>query len=126
MWTVRKVRVAIDDGAGARTAARYPLEPGDSPQAFTAGGEGGEPQPVAYWLGSEGALRQLGLEPGQAVERKQLELALQGRGMDGGQVRRPGFIQQQVRDDGGRPLRTPEGKAVVERKLGVASYDLTF
>lgn len=127
MWTVRKVRVAIDDNAGARSAARYPLDPGDSPSAFApAGGEGSEPRPLAYWLGSEGALRQLGLERGQEVEPEQLALALQGRGMDGGQVRRPGPMQQPVRDDNGRPLRSADGKAVTERKLGIASYDLTF
>ncbi|MBS1882375.1 MAG: relaxase domain-containing protein, partial [Actinobacteria bacterium] len=103
------------------------LEPDDSPLAFSPGGEEGEaPRSVAYWLGSEGALRQLGLEPGQAVEQEHLELALQGRGIGGGQVRRPGFVRQEVRDEAGRPRRTSEGALVLERRLGVASYDLTF
>lgn len=127
MWTVRKVKVEIADRGGAASAARYALEPNDSPLAFSpGGGEGEGPQPVAYWLGSEGALGQLGLRPGQAVEREHLELALQGRSVDGAQVRRPGFIGQQVRDERGRPQRTPEGSLVVERKPGVANYDLTF
>ena len=127
MWTMRKVKVAIGDRGGAAGAARYALEPNDSPLAFSPGAdEGREPQPVAYWLGSEGALNQLGLRPGQAVEQEHLELVLQGRSIDGAQVRRPGFISQQVRDDHGRPLRTSEGELVVERKLGVADYDMTF
>jgi conjugative relaxase-like TrwC/TraI family protein len=127
VWTVRKVKVAIGDRKGAGGAARYSLEPGDSPLAFSPGGDGGDgPKPVAYWLGSEGALKQLGLRPGQAVEQEHLELALQGRSIDGGQVRRPGFIHQQVRDEDGGPQRTPEGKLIVEKKLGVVSYDMTF
>src|SRR4051812_45183461 len=116
MWTVRKVKVAIGDAAGARVAARYPLEPADSPRAFgPGGGEDGDPQAVAHWLGSDGALSQLGLRRGQAVEREQLALVLQGRHVDGSQVRRPGFIHKQVRDDSGRPMRWPDGEPVLER-----------
>jgi conjugative relaxase-like TrwC/TraI family protein len=126
MWTVHKVRVAIDDRKGAASAASYVLAPGDSPSAFAPRREEeGGPEPVAYWLGSEGALKRLGLAPGQKVEQKQLEMALQGRNMDGNQVRRPGSIRRQVRDDSGKVMKE-EGKAITETKLGVVSYDLTF
>ncbi len=127
MWTISKVRTGIGDREAAAAAARYVLEAGESPLAFSpAGGDGAEVGPLAYWLGSEGALGKLGLKPGQEVSQADFELGLQGRHVNGSQVRRPGFIERPLRGPDGKMLRDADGEVVTERELGVVTFKFTY
>lgn len=120
MLTIRKVRVASGDGYDAHRRARYWLEAEDSPAAFA---EGAEPGPTAVWLGAHSLLERLQVRAGGEVGEDQLALALQGRSARSGeQLRRPGWIQKLVFEEGddGR------GKRREVRVLGTKCVDLTF
>jgi conjugative relaxase-like TrwC/TraI family protein len=82
--TLRPVRVAVGQIPGesgdAVRIAEYLLDRASSPQAFAhEGDEAGGARANAVWLGSDNALRRLGLAPGQEVVQEDLMMALEGR-----------------------------------------------
>jgi conjugative relaxase-like TrwC/TraI family protein len=123
--TLRKIQVEVENRAGALAAARYALEPSEGPEAYVREGEDPEaPQwGGTVWLGSEEALKQLGVERGKAVELEELTAALQGR---------HAITGAQVRKAGPSPVKDAEGNVVLDErgepktKQVVNSYDLTF
>ena len=64
---------------------------------------------------------------GQPIERDDLIAALQGQHVHSGeQLRRPGALKREARDERGRTLLDDDGRRVVERVSGVAHVEMTM
>jgi conjugative relaxase-like TrwC/TraI family protein len=134
--TLSKIVVEVGNHADAARAADYPLELAASPEVFARGdyyldSETVEPsserQASSLWLGSEDALAQFGVRRAAAVGREQLIAALQGQhGESGEQLRRPGLLKREARDEHGQTLVDGDGRAVQEKVTGVAHVDMTL
>jgi conjugative relaxase-like TrwC/TraI family protein len=123
--TIRKIQIDVGNRGGALAAARYVLEPSEGPAAYAREGEG-EDAPQwggTVWLGSEEALRKLGLERGSEVELEQLTAALQGlHAVSGKRVRKSG--PSPALDALGNELLGEDGEPYTKQVHN--SYDLTF
>jgi conjugative relaxase-like TrwC/TraI family protein len=117
--TLRKITVASGDPGAAARAAAYLLDVADGPAVMGAALDGGPMpteavRPLALWLGTEGALRHVGVDPFAPVERRALALAFQGRhAVTGERIRTEGLILKEI-----------EGERT--RVRGTKSVDLTF
>jgi conjugative relaxase-like TrwC/TraI family protein len=118
LLTISSVDCALGAGASAGVAD-YVLGRADRPAAFARGDyyvsdyDIDSDQPT-LWHGAPAALSQLGVQPGQAVERDQLIAALQGQHVStGAQIRRSGH-------------RTVERDGIFVVEEVVKSVDLTF
>jgi conjugative relaxase-like TrwC/TraI family protein len=81
----------------------------------------------SLWLGAEDALAQFGVQRGQAIERDDLIAALQGQHVQTGeQLRRPGVLKRDARDEHGQALVDDDGRPVVEKVTGVAHVEMTM
>ena len=64
---------------------------------------------------------------GQAIERDDLIAVLQGQHVDTGeQLRRPGVLKREARDEHGQALRDEDGRPAVEKVTGVAHVEMTL
>ena len=64
---------------------------------------------------------------GQAIERDHLIAVLQGQHVQTGeQLRRPGTLKREARDEHGQALLDDEGRPVLERVTGVAHVEMTM
>jgi conjugative relaxase-like TrwC/TraI family protein len=133
--TLSKVVVEVGNRADAARAGDYRLEPAAAPEAFARTdyqltADGLERVPERYsslWLGSDEALAQFGVRRGQAIGRDDLIAALQGQHVEtGAQLRRPGVLKREARDEHGQALMDEEGRPVVERVTGVAHVEMTL
>jgi conjugative relaxase-like TrwC/TraI family protein len=118
LLTISSIDCALGAG-GSAGVADYVLGRADRPAAFARGDyyvsddDVDSDQPT-IWHGAPAALSQLGLQPGQAVDRDQLVAALQGQHVStGAQIRRPGH-------------RAVERDETIVVEEVVKSVDLTF
>ena len=64
---------------------------------------------------------------GQAIERDDLIAVLQGQHVQTGeQLRRPGSLKREARDENGEALLDEEGRPVIEKVNGVAHVEMTL
>jgi hypothetical protein len=115
--TLSKV-VEVGNRADAARAGDYRLEPAAAPQAFARADyqlEAEQAERVAcrpglsLWLGPDDALARFGLRRGEAIEREQLIAVLQGQhAQTGEQLRRPGSLKREARDENGVALLAEE------------------
>jgi conjugative relaxase-like TrwC/TraI family protein len=133
--TLSKVVVEVGNRADAARAGDYRLELEAAPEAFARtdyqlAAEGFErirQRPSSLWLGADDALAQFGVRRGQPIERDDLIAALQGQHVKTGeQLRRPGVLKREARDEHGQSLAHDEGRPVVERVTGVAHVEMTL
>ena len=81
----------------------------------------------SLWLGPEDALAQFGVRRGEAIEREQLIAVLQGQHVQTGeQLRRPGSLKREARDENGEALLDEQGRPVIEKVNGVAHVEMTL
>ena len=134
--TLSKIVVEVGNHADAARAADYPLELAASPEVFARGDyyldsdpltHAPERQASSLWLGSEDALAQFGVRRAAPIAREQLIAALQGQHVESGeQLRQPGSLKREARDEHGQVLVDDEGRAVQEKVTGVAHVDMTL
>jgi conjugative relaxase-like TrwC/TraI family protein len=134
--TLSKIVVEVGNHADAARAADYPLELAASPEVFARGDyyldtetlePSSERQASSLWLGSEDALAQFGVRRAAAIGREQLIAALQGQHVESGeQLRKPGLLRREARDEHGQTLVDGDGRAVQEKVTGVAHVDMTL
>ncbi|MDH2429009.1 relaxase domain-containing protein [Sphaerisporangium sp. TRM90804] len=123
MLTIRTLSVPVGDPKPALSAAEHALEYALSPQAFTRKTDPGPERANSMWLGSNEALRSLGVERGAETRAKQLTSALLGRHtVTGAQARPPHFTQPS--GAGTRPSLGGPGR--FERQMAVTSFVLDF
>jgi conjugative relaxase-like TrwC/TraI family protein len=88
---------------------------------------GSERASSSLWLGAGDALAQFGVQRGEAIEREDLIAVLQGQHVDTGeQLRRPGVLKREARDEHGQALVDDDGRPVVEKVTGVAHVEMTM
>ena len=136
MLTLSKVVVEVGNRADAARAGDYRLELEAAPEAFARSEyqlaeEGLERRSgrgsSSLWLGADDALAHFGVGRGQAIEREHLIAVLQGRHVEiGEQLRRPGVLKREARDEHGRALVDDDGRPVIERVTGVAHVEMTM
>ena len=136
MLTLSKVVVEVGNRADAARTGDYRLELGAAPEAFIRsdyqlGEQGIERRSrrasSSLWLGADDALAQFGVKRGQAIERDDLIAALQGQHVETGeQLRRPGVLKREARDENGQTLLDDDGRPVVEKVTGVARVEMTM
>ncbi len=136
MLTLSKVVVEVGDRADAARAGDYRLELEAAPEAFARSDyqlarEGlertSERGSSSLWLGSDDALGQFGVRRGEAIEREELIAVLQGQHVETGeQLRRPGVLKREARDEHGQVRVDEEGRPLVERVTGVAHVEMTL
>jgi conjugative relaxase-like TrwC/TraI family protein len=133
--TLSKVVVEVGNRADAARAGDYRLELEAAPEAFARSdyqlaeqgldrrsGRGSS----SLWLGAEDGLSQFGVRRGQAIERDDLIAVLRGQHVETGeQLRRPGVLKREARDEHGQALKDDDGRPVVERVTGVAHVEMT-
>jgi conjugative relaxase-like TrwC/TraI family protein len=134
--TLSKVVVEVGNDADAARAGDYRLELEAAPETYARSdyqlAEQGlerrsERASSSLWLGAGAALAQFGVQRGQAIERDHLIAALQGRHVDTGeQLRRPGVLKREARDEHGQALRDDDGRPAVEKVTGVAHVEMTM
>ena len=136
MLTLSKVVVEVGNRADAARAGDYRLELEAAPEVFARSdyqlaqdgierrsGRGSS----SLWLGADGALLQFGVRRGQAIERDDLIAVLQGQHVETGeQLRRPGVLKREARDEHGQALVDDDGRRVVEKVTGVAHVEMTM
>ena len=136
MLTLSKVVVEVGNRVDAARAGDYRLELEAAPEAFARSdyqlAEQGlerrsERGSSSLWLGADAALAQFGVRRGQAIERDDLIAALQGQHVHSGeQLRRPGALKREARDEHGQVLLDDDGRRVIERVTGVAHIEMTM
>ena len=135
MLTLSKVVIEVGNRADAARAGDYRLELEAAPEAFARSdyqlaADGLERVPEccsSLWLGSDEGLAQFGVRRGQAIERDDLIAVLQGQHVEtGAQLRRPGVLKREARDEHGQALVDEDGRPVVERVTGVAHVEMTL
>ena len=135
MLTLSKVVVEVCNHADAARAGDYRLELEAAPGAFARteyqlAAEGLEPvsqRSSSLWFGSDLALEQFGVRRGQAIERGDLIAVLQGQHVrTGEQLRRPGALRREARDEHGRSSLDEDGRPIVERVRGVVHVEMTL
>jgi hypothetical protein len=119
--TLSKVVVEVGNRADAARAGDYRLESAAAPEAFARADyqlEVEQAERVAerpgssLWLGPEDALARFGVRRGEAIEREQLIAVLQGQHVrTGEQLRRPGSLKREARDENGEALLDEQGAA---------------
>ncbi|MGA2928451.1 MAG: MobF family relaxase, partial [Solirubrobacteraceae bacterium] len=134
--TLSKIVVEVGNHADAARAADYPLDLAASPQVFARGDYYLESDPLAraperqassLWLGSEDALAHYGLSRGAAIDREQMITVLQGQHVQTGeQLRQPGLLKREARDEHGQVRVDEDGRPVQEKVTGVAHVDMTL
>jgi conjugative relaxase-like TrwC/TraI family protein len=134
--TLAKVVVEVGNRADAARAGDYRLELEAAPEAFARSDyhlteqalkHEADRRPSSLWLGAEEALAQFGVTRGKAIEREQLIAALQGQHVETGeQLRRPGSLKREARDEDGQVLLDEDGRPVVENVHGVAHVEMTL
>jgi conjugative relaxase-like TrwC/TraI family protein len=134
--TLSKVVVEVGNRADAARAGEYRLEREAAPEAFARSdyqlAEHGlerrsQRASSSLWLGADSALAQFGVCRGDAIERDDLILVLQGQHVrTGEQLRRPGSFKREARDEHGQALVDDDGRSVVERVTGVAHVEMTL
>jgi TrwC relaxase len=133
--TLSKVVVEVENRADAARAGDYRLELEAAPEAFARTDyqlaeqalERRSERGSSVWLGADDALSQFGVRRGQAIERDDLIAVLQGQHVDTGeQLRRPGALKREARDEHGQTLLDDDGRPVVERVTGVAHVEMTM
>jgi conjugative relaxase-like TrwC/TraI family protein len=134
--TLSKVVVEVGNRADAARAGDYRLEREAAPEAFVRTdyqlAEHGlerrsERASSSLWLGADDALAQFGVRRGEAIERDELISVLQGDHVrTGEQVRRPGSLKREARDEHGQALVDDDGRPVVEKVTGVAHMEMTL
>ena len=136
MLTLSKVVVEVGNRADAAQAGDYRLELEAAPEAYARTDyqlvERGLERPSerassSLWLGAGNALAQFGVQRGQAIERDDLIAVLQGQHVETGQqLRRPGALKREARDEHSRALVDDDGRRVVEKVTGVAHVEMTM
>ena len=135
MLTLSKVVVEIGNRADAARAGDYRLELEAAPEAFARtdyqlAADGIERAPKrcsSRWLGSDEGLAQFGVQRGQAIERDDLIAVLQGQHVETGeQLRRPGLLKREARDEHGQAPVDDDGRPAVEKVTGVAHVEMTL
>jgi conjugative relaxase-like TrwC/TraI family protein len=136
MLTLSKVVVEVGNRADAARAGDYRLEPDAAPEAFARADYQLEVEQAkraaqrpgsSLWLGAEVALAQFGVRRGEAIEREQLIAVLQGQHVQTGeQLRRPGSLKREARDENGEALLDEQGRPVIEKVNGVAHVEMTL
>ena len=136
MLTLSKVVVEVGNRADAARAGDYRLELEAAPEAFARSDyqlaeqrleRRSERDSSSLWLGADAALAQFGVRRGLPIERDDLIAALQGQHVHSGeQLRRPGALKREARDEHGRALLDDDGRPVVERVTGVAHIEMTM
>ena len=136
MLTLSKVVVEVGNRADAARAGDYRLELEAAPEAFArsdyqlADGElqrSADRGSSSLWLGSDDGLAQFGVRRGDAIERDQLIAVLQGKHVETGeQLRRPGALKRQARDEHGQVRVDEAGRPEVEKVTGVAQVEMTL
>ena len=134
--TLSKVVVEVGNRADAARAGDYRLESAAAPEAFARAdyqleveqAERAAQRPgSSLWLGPEDALARFGVRRGEAIEREQLIAALQGQHVQTGeQLRRPGSLKREARDENGEALLDEQGRPVIEKFNGVAHVEMTL
>jgi conjugative relaxase-like TrwC/TraI family protein len=134
--TLSKVVVEVGNRADAARAGDYRLEPDAAPAAFVRADyqlEVEQAERVAQrpgsslWLGPEDALARFGVRRGEAIEREQLIAVLQGQHVrTGEQLRRPGSLKREARDENGETLLDEQGRPVIEKVNGIAHVEMTL
>jgi conjugative relaxase-like TrwC/TraI family protein len=134
--TLSKVIVEVGNRADAARAGDYRLELEAAPEAFARSGYQLAEQGLerrsgrrssSLWLGAEDALAQFGVRRGHPIDRDELIAVLQGQHVETGeQLRRPGVLKREARDEHGQALRGDDGRPVVERVTGVAHVEMTM
>jgi hypothetical protein len=135
MLTLSKVVVEVGNRSDAARAGDYRLELAAAPEAFARSeyqlAEPGlerrsERASSSLRLGADDALSQYGLHREQAIERDDLIAVLQGQHVHTGeQLRRPGVLRREGRDEHGQAIVDEEGRPVLERVTGVAHVEMT-
>ena len=136
MLTLSKVVVEVGNRADAARAGDYRLELEAAPEAFARSDyqlaehsleRRPERSSSSLWLGADAALAQFGVRRGLPIERDDLIAALQGQHVHSGeQLRRPGALKREARDEHGQALLDDDGRPVVERVTGVAHIEMTM
>ena len=136
MLTLSKVVVEVGNRADAARAGDYRLESAAAPEAFARADyqlEVEQAERVAerpgssLWLGPEDALARFGVRRGQAIERDNLIAVLQGQHVHTAeQLRRPGSLKREARDENGEALLDEQGRPVIEKFNGVAHVEMTL
>jgi conjugative relaxase-like TrwC/TraI family protein len=136
MLTLSKVVVEVGNRADAARAGDYRLEAAAAPEAFARADyqlEAEQAERVAQrpssslWLGAQDALARFGVRRGEAIEREQLIAVLQGQHVQTGeQLRRPGSLKREARDENGEALLDEDGRPVIEKVNGVAHVEMTL
>ena len=136
MLTLSKVVVEVGNRADAARAGDYRLESAAGPEAFARADyqlEVKQAERVAerpgssVWLGPEDALARFGVRRGQAIERDNLIAVLQGQHVHTAeQLRRPGSLKREARDENGEALLDEQGRPVIEKVNGVAHVEMTL
>ena len=136
MLTLSKVVVEVGNRADAARAGDYRLEREAAPEAFARSDYqltedalecASERSSSSLWLGADDALAQFGVRRGAAIERDELIAVLQGQHVETGeQLRRPGALKREARDEHGRVLVDDAGRPVVEKVTGVAHVEMTL
>ena len=136
MLTLSKVVVEVGNRADAARAGDYRLESAAGPEAFARTDyqlEVKQAERVAerpgssLWLGPEDALARFGVRRGQAIERDDLIAVLQGQHVHTAeQLRRPGSLKREARDENGEALLDEQGRPVIEKVNGVAHVEMTL
>jgi conjugative relaxase-like TrwC/TraI family protein len=136
MLTLSKIVVEVGNRADAARAGDYRLELEAAPEAFARSDyqlaeQGIERRSArassSLWLGAEDALAQFGVQRGHAIERDDLIAALQGQhAQTGEQLRRPGLLKRDARDENGQAIVDDDGRPVVEKVTGVAHVEMTM
>lgn len=136
MLTLAKVVVEVGNRVDAARAGDYRLEQAAAPEAFvrtdyqlTQDGLDRTPERPcsSVWLGAQDALSQFGLTRGGAIERDDLIAVLQGQHVQTGeQLRRPGVLRREARNDHGEVRCDDERRPVLERVTGVAHVEMTL
>jgi conjugative relaxase-like TrwC/TraI family protein len=136
MLTLSKVVVEVGNRADAARAGDYRLELEAAPEAFARTDyqlaeqeleRSSDRASSSVWLGGDVALARFGVSRGQPIERDDLIALLQGQHVQTGQqVRRPGVLKREARDEHGQALRDDDGRPVVEKVTGVAHVEMTM
>jgi len=134
--TLSKVVVEVGNRADAARAGDYRLELKAAPEAYARSdyqlAEQGlerrsERDSSSLWLGAGDALAQFGVRRGQTIERDDLIAVLQGQHVcTGEQLRRPGVLKREARDEHAQALVDDDGRLVVEKVTGVAHVEMTM
>jgi conjugative relaxase-like TrwC/TraI family protein len=133
--TLSKVVVEVGNRADAARAGDYRLEPDAAPAAFARADYQLQTEQATHatgrssslWLGAEDALARFGVRRGEPIGRERLIAVLQGQHVHTGQqLRRPGSLKREARDEHGQALLDEHGRAVIERVNGVAHVEMTL